>query len=155
MSTYKLHSASRGPAAIGYLSSCEIAEHRILHLLTLQPHFSHTYLKQDINLSTLTFFSLAYSLQCGSVFGPPLQVTVRPVLWDRCHICPVCVTLVYCGQTVAWIKMPLGTEVGSDIVLDGDPAPHGSGHRSLPHFPAHVYCGKTVAHLSNCLALEL
>jgi len=31
---------------------------------------------------------------------------------------------VYCGQTAAWIKMPLGTEVGlglRDIVLD--PAP--------------------------------
>jgi len=31
---------------------------------------------------------------------------------------------VYCGQTAAWIKMPLGTEVGlgpDDIVLDGDP----------------------------------
>jgi len=30
----------------------------------------------------------------------------------------------YCGQTAAWIKMPLGTEVGfglRDIVLDGDP----------------------------------
>jgi len=33
---------------------------------------------------------------------------------------------VYRGQTPAWIKMPLGTEVGldlDDIVLDGDPAP--------------------------------
>jgi len=33
---------------------------------------------------------------------------------------------VYCGQTAAWIKMPLGVEVGlgvDDIVLDGDPAP--------------------------------
>ena len=32
---------------------------------------------------------------------------------------------MYCGQTVGWIKMPLGTEVGlgpGDIVLDGDPA---------------------------------
>ena len=30
---------------------------------------------------------------------------------------------VYCGQTAAWTKMPLGTEVGpDDIVLDGDPA---------------------------------
>jgi len=36
-------------------------------------------------------------------------------------------TLVYCGQTVGWIMMPLGTEVGlgtGDIVLDGHPAPH-------------------------------
>jgi len=33
---------------------------------------------------------------------------------------------VYCGQTVGWIKMKLGMEVGlgpSHIVLDGDPAP--------------------------------
>jgi len=33
----------------------------------------------------------------------------------------------YCGQTAAWIKMPLDTEVGfgsDDIVLDGDAAPH-------------------------------
>jgi len=31
---------------------------------------------------------------------------------------------VYCRQTAAWIKMPLGMEVGlgpDDIVLDGDP----------------------------------
>ena len=39
------------------------------------------------------------------------------------------VTLVYCGQKVGWIKMPLGTvgtEVGlgpGDIVLDGNPVP--------------------------------
>ena len=33
---------------------------------------------------------------------------------------------VYCGQMAAWIKMPLGMEVGlgpGHIVLDGDPAP--------------------------------
>jgi len=36
------------------------------------------------------------------------------------------VTLVYRGQTVGWIKMPLGTEVGlgsGHVVLDGDPDP--------------------------------
>jgi len=36
------------------------------------------------------------------------------------------VTLVYCGQTVGWIKMKLGKQVGlgpGHIVLDGDPAP--------------------------------
>ena len=35
------------------------------------------------------------------------------------------VPLAYCGQTVEWIKIPLGTEVGldpDDIVLDADPA---------------------------------
>ena len=37
----------------------------------------------------------------------------------------------YCGQTAAWIKMPLGIELGlgpGDFVLDGDPAPP-KGHR--------------------------
>jgi len=44
--------------------------------------------------------------------------------------CPVLsvlsVTLVYCGKTVGWIKMKLGTKVGlgpGHILLDGDPAP--------------------------------
>jgi len=52
------------------------------------------------------------------------------MLLDRClSVCPVLsvlsVTLVYCGQTVRWIKMKLGTEVGlgpGHTVLDGDPA---------------------------------
>jgi len=47
------------------------------------------------------------------------------MLSDRCL--PVLfVTLVYCGQTAGWIKMPLGTEVGVSpvhIVLDWDPSP--------------------------------
>jgi len=58
--------------------------------------------------------------------------TVRPM---HClSVCPVphvlsclSVTLVYCGQTVWWIKMKLGRQVGlgpGHIVLDGDPAPH-------------------------------
>ena len=34
-----------------------------------------------------------------------------------------------------------------DTVLDGDPAPLTA---APPHFSAHVYCGQTVAHLSNC-----
>ena len=51
--------------------------------------------------------------------------TVRPMLSDRC-LSALSVTLVYCGQTVGWIKMKLGMEIGlgpSHIVLDGDPAP--------------------------------
>ena len=61
------------------------------------------------------------------VFGRPLQVTVRPMLRDRCPVCRPClsVTLVYCGQKVGWIRIPLGAEVGlgpDNIVLDGDPS---------------------------------
>ena len=43
------------------------------------------------------------------------------------------VAFLQCGQTVRWIKMPLGKEVGlgpGHIVLDGDPT---------PKFSAHVY----------------
>ena len=56
--------------------------------------------------------------------------------------CPVClsvclsVTLVYCGQTVGWIKMKLGMEVGLGpvhTVLDGDPAPPNKGHSPTPN----------------------
>jgi len=70
----------------------------------------------------------------------PSKMDTAPNLWP-------------CGQTARWIKMTLGIEVGlgtGDIVLDGDPAaPHGKGHSS-PHFWAHVHCGQTIAHLSNC-----
>jgi len=56
------------------------------------------------------------------------------------------VTLVYCGQTVGWIRMKLGIEVGlgpGHIVLDGDPPhPQKVGHRPT-QFSAHVCCGQT------------
>ena len=72
-------------------------------------------------------------------------------------VCLSClsVTLVYCGQTVGWIKMKLGTVVGlgpGHIVLDGIQLPPERG-TAAPHFSAHVYCSQTVAHLSYCRAL--
>jgi len=59
----------------------------------------------------------------------PLQVMVRPMHLDRYPVC-LSVMLAYCGQTVGWITMPLGTEVGlgpGDIVLDGVPTPQQKG----------------------------
>ena len=54
----------------------------------------------------------------GDAAVPPLE---------RGTAAPHFLAHVYCDQTAAWIKMPLGTEVGlgglRDIVLDGDPAP--------------------------------
>ena len=41
-----------------------------------------------------------------------------------------------------------------DIVLDGTQLPHERG-TAAPQFSAHVHCGQTVAHLSNCRALVL
>ena len=48
----------------------------------------------------------------------------RTVVLSVCLSC-LDVTLVHCGQTVGWIKMKVGMEVGlgpGHIVLDGDPA---------------------------------
>jgi len=61
------------------------------------------------------------------------------MLSDRCLYCPVClsVTLVYCGQTVGWVKMTLGMEVGlgpSHIVLDGDQLSPKKGVQQPPNF---------------------
>jgi len=94
----------------------------------------------------------------------PICYMVRCMLLDHCLSVCVCVCLsvclsvclvmlVYCVQTIGWIKMPLGTEVGlgpCDIVFDGtQPSVPLKGHLS-PHFLAHVYCGQMVTHLSNC-----
>jgi len=61
------------------------------------------------------------------------------VLSDRClSVLSVylSVTLVYCGQTIGWIRMPLGTEIDLGLghtVLDGDPFLP-TGHSSSPLF---------------------
>ena len=72
-----------------------------------------------------------------------------------CHV-----TLVYCGQTVGWTKMPLVTEVGlspGHIVLDGNPAlPPPKRKAVAPTFmvygrAAHVYRGQT----AGCIRMPL
>jgi len=91
------------------------------------------------------------------VFGRPLQVTVHP-MHGTVVLSVLSVTLVYCGQTVGWIKLD-GTWCGGRPRLKRHcvgwrpSSPHGKGHSSPPYFSAHVYCGQTVAHLSNCWAL--
>ena len=68
---------------------------------------------------------------------------------------------VYCGQTAAWIKMPLGMQEGlgpGDFVLDGDPAPLPKRRRSpgrSPQFSAHVYCGQTARWIKMALGMEV
>jgi len=62
---------------------------------------------------------------------------------------------VYCGQTAAWIKMPLGTELGlgsDDIVLDGDPAPTpGVGGRAANFRPIFIVAIRLDASRSHLL----
>jgi len=87
----------------------------------------------------------------GRPFVKRFTLCYRTVVLFVCPVlsCPVClsVTLAYCDQTVVWIKMLLGIEVGLGpgyIVLDGDPAPPPpqKGHSPL-QFLADVCCGQT------------
>jgi len=66
------------------------------------------------------------------------------------------VTLVYCGQTVGWIKIKLDMQVNlgpGHIVLDRDPAPLPKGPE--PQFPAHVCCGQTAGWIKMPLGTEV
>jgi len=69
----------------------------------------------------------------------------------------VTVTFVHCGQTVGWIKMKLGTQVGlcpSHIVLDAGPAPPPlKGHS--PQFSAHICCGQMDRWIKMPLGMEV
>jgi len=82
---------------------------------------------------------------------------IRPL--SVCSVCLVLsVTLVYCGKTVGWIKMPLGTEVGlvpGHIVLDGTQLPHKKGHSSPRQFLAHVYCGQMAGWIKMPLGADV
>ena len=72
------------------------------------------------------------------------------------YVC-LSVTLVYCGQTVGWIKVKLGTEVGlgpGHIVLDGDPAPPPQ-RCTAPKFSAHVCCGQMGGWIKMPLGTEV
>ena len=63
---------------------------------------------------------------------------------------------VFCGQTAAWIKMSLGTEVGlgpGHIVLDGDPAPHPQRGTASNFWP--VCCGQTAGWIKMSLGTEV
>jgi len=74
-------------------------------------------------LMSAMFVLVSLTRMQSVIFGRPFVKR-----FALCYHTVVClsVTLVYCGQTAGWIKMPLGTEIGlapGHIALDGDPAP--------------------------------
>ena len=67
------------------------------------------------------------------------------------------VTLVHCSQTIARIKMNLGTQVGlcaGHIVLDGDPTPLPQ-KRHRTQFSAHICSGQMAAWIKMPLGMEV
>jgi len=102
-----------------------------------------------------TFFAIVYYWATVTINGSPYATGSLSCV----SVCPVCESV--CNVGVLW---PHG-RVDEDaswygcrprprlyVMLDGDPAlPRRKGaQQPPPHFSAHVYCGQTVAHLSNC-----
>jgi len=88
--------------------------------------------------------------------------TVRLMLSDRCLSLSVClsvclsVPLVYCGQTVGWIKIKIGMEAGlgpGQLVLDGDPALPKKEHTR--HVLTHVCCCQTAVWFNVQLGMDV
>jgi len=74
----------------------------------------------------------------GSVFGQPFVKLFTLCYQTVVSLSVLSVMLVYCGQTVGWIKMKLGMQLGlgpGHIVLDGDPAPLSQLGAEPPNFP--------------------
>ena len=104
-------------------------------------HWSDRGSGEGISLDLPAIARLIISEYHFNVFWAIVRKTVRPMLSDSCHVYPVLsVTLVCCGQTVGWIKMPLGMEVGvgsGHTVLDGDlalPPPPEKRSTAVPTF---------------------
>jgi len=105
------------------------------------------------------------SLSIVCAFWATVCNAVRPMLSVRCVsclsvLCVLSVKLVYCGQTVGWIMMKLGTQLGlgpGHIVLGGDPAPlpktqKGNNPRQ---FSASICCGQMAAWITMPLGMEV
>jgi len=62
----------------------------------------------------------------GEPFVKRFALCYRTVVLSVLTCLSVTLVYMYCGQTIGWIKMKLGMEIGlgpRHIVLDGDPAP--------------------------------
>ena len=94
---------------------------------------------------------IRWSLGNRLCYQTVVYLSVCPVLSCLC----LSVTLVYCGQTVGWIKVKLNVHVGlipGHTALDGDPAPlPKKGTEPSPNFLAHFYCGQ----MAGCIKMPL
>ena len=104
------------------------------------------------SITVYLFTAKPHQGNCGRPFVKRFALCYRTVVCLSVYL----VTLVHCGQTVGWMEMPLGMEVGlgpGDIVLDGDPAPPTERGTAAPPPLFDPLCSGMVAHLSNCWAV--
>jgi len=117
-----------------HLTQCGPAEdylHATFHLIhsVVWPQYTSVTDRQDRQIMVPTLQAAQYRQigQRSHSRGRTVLQTVAQKRFALCYwtfVCPV--TLLYCGQTVGWIKMKLGIEVGfgrGNFVLDGDTAP--------------------------------
>jgi len=108
------------------------------------------------------------SLMCGgnaAIFGRPFvkrfALCYQTVVCLSCLSClSVCLslTLAYCGQTVGWIKLKLGMQVGlgpGHMVLDGNPAPPERGINRAAQFSARICCCQMAAWIKMPLGRQV
>ena len=91
-----------------------------------------------------------------TVFGQPF--VKRFALCYRTIVClsVLSVTLVYCGQTIGWIKTKLGMQVclgPGHIVLDGGPSCPPKG--AQPPYSVHICCGQMARWIKMPLGKEV
>jgi len=111
-------------------------------LVTVRKRFWH-------HLHFVAFSFVKRFALCYRTFVPSVCLSVCPVL---------SVMLVHCGQTVGWIKMKLGVQVGlgpGHIVLDGDPSPLPQRGTASTQFSAHICCSQIAAWIKMPLGMEL
>jgi len=98
------------------------------------------------------------AIKCRKLSGFWATVTKRFAL---CYGTIVLSVMCVCNVRALWLNGSMDQDVTRyggrprprrHCVRWGPSSPHGKGHSSL-HFSAHVYCGQTVAHVSNCWAL--
>ena len=98
---------------------------------------SATWLDSTVQVTVSKQLRLSCTVTVTVHFWATVCKTIRPMLSDRC-LSLRSVTLLYCGQTVGWIKMKLGVQVGlgpGHNVLDGNPAPPSrKGAQFSPNF---------------------
>ena len=111
--------------------------------------------------NTKTLPDILRRLYADLIFGRPFVKR-----FAQCYQSVVCLsvclsvlseTLVYCGQTVRWIKVKVRVQVGLvpvHIVLDVDPAsPPPKGQ--ILQFPAYICCGQMAGWIKMPLGMEV
>ena len=134
---------------------CDDALHKSAFTFTLfaiQKIICQMSMLPEVNLST--------AIGATSIEGFRLPFVKRFALCYRTVVCPdypVCLYNVGVLWPNGWMNQDQNaTRYGGThrpmphCVRWGPTSPIERGTAPLPHFSAHVYCGQTVAHLSNC-----